>query len=87
MPLNQAYMGPEANSTQNSRSVNNDTQPKYGNTNIANGEINLMMCLDSNRRYLNFRRLWSIKGTRIKSYGNLKEVFDTINDLGASSKS
>ena len=72
IPLNQTYMGPEANSTLNSRSVNNDTQPKYGNTNIANGEINLMMCLDYNRRYLNFRRLWSIKGTRIKSCGNLK---------------
>ena len=85
MHLNQTYMGPEANSTLNSRSVNNDTQPKYGNTNIANGEINLMICLHPNRRYLNFRRLWSIKGTRIKSCGNLKEVIDTINDLDASS--
>ena len=39
------------------------------------------MCIDSNRRYLNFRMLWTLKGTRIKPCGNLKEVFDAINDL------
>ena len=40
---------------------------------------NFIMCFDSNRQFLNFRKLWTIKGTKIKPCGNWKEVDKVIN--------
>ena len=34
----------------------------------------LIMYMDSNSRFLNFRKLWTPKGTKIKNCGNLNEV-------------
>ena len=39
----------------------------------------IIMCFDSNGRFINLRKLWTLKGTQVKSCGNLAEVNKIID--------
>lgn len=44
------------------------------------GNTEIIMCFDSNRKYVNFRKLWTLKGTQVKVCGNWDEVNKVIDD-------
>ena len=43
-------------------------------------ETELLICMDSNRRYIDYRKLWTLKGSRRKPCGNLYELNETIKN-------
>ena len=59
-------------SHQNKKGVKTDF-----NENLA---ADLMICIDSNRKYINFRKLWTINGTERKFLGNLHELRTAIRN-------
>ena len=38
------------------------------------------MCFDSNKQYIDFRKLWTLKGTKVKSCGNWRDVNKVIDE-------
>ena len=58
-----------SNSNKNKNNNNNNTN----NTN-RNTDTDIIMCFDSNRKFINFRKLWTLKGTKRRKSGNLASV-------------
>ena len=44
------------------------------NTRRGIKDLDILFCMDSNRRFIDFRKLWTIKGSQIQACGNLNEV-------------
>lgn len=70
--------------------ITNDSYEKQfdqmGNESIIQDTTTeIVMCIDSNRKYLNFRKLWSLNGTKVKFCGNMREVDNTIDNMKAHS--
>ena len=59
------------NSNSNKNKINNNNSTN--NTN-RNTDADIIMCFDSNRKFINFRKLWTLKGTKRRKSGNLASV-------------
>ena len=46
-------------------------------------DVEILFCMDSNRKYIDFRKLWTLKGSRRKPCGNIRELnkFIDNNDI------
>ena len=56
-------------------------QSQSQTSNIRNTkDVKLLYCMDSNRKYIDFRRLWTLKGSYHKLFGNLQELKQYIGD-------
>ena len=42
-------------------------------------DAEILICMDSNRKYIDFRKLWTLKGSRWKPCGNIRELNNFID--------
>ena len=56
------------------RSFSNGSSSKTSQGNHMDTSTEIIMCIDSNRKHLDFRRLWTLKGTKVMPCGNIQEV-------------
>ena len=66
----------EINSTIDDTSVSEQEQGEVPTDEMTK----FIMCFDSNRHFVDFRKLWTLKGTKVKPCGNWKEVDKVINN-------
>ena len=63
------------NNNNNNNNNNNSNHNSNNNTNNRNSnDVDIIMCIDSNRKFINFRKLWTLKGTKRRRSGNLASV-------------
>ena len=48
--------------------------------NTVSAETELLICMDSNRRYIDYRKLWTLKGSRRWSCGNLFRLRENVEN-------
>ena len=66
---------PTANQSSNRHLQNRKEDKTVFNKNTT---TDLLICMDSNKRYINFRKLWTLNGTERKFLGNLHELRTAI---------
>ena len=71
IPLNQRIYVNPAGSERENISDNRVTE---------DNKTELIMCFDSNSKYIDFRRLWTLNGTKVKSCGNWREVNKIVDE-------
>ena len=62
-----------------STNTNENYNENYKET-VVDITTELIICIDSNSQFLDYRKLWTLKGTKVRRCGNIKEVNNVIND-------
>ena len=72
------------NTNNNSNSGNNNNNTENDNINRNKGDdLDIIMCFDSNRKFINFRKLWTLRGSSRHRSGQLSSVKRVVESCKA----
>ena len=57
-----------------------DIQQRKTSQTPTDNETEIIMLMDSNSKFIEFRKLWTLAGTKIKRCGNINELTNIINE-------